>query len=144
MPALKQAHLVLRNGVYLDTAQREVTDILRLNGLKLQQLIENLLSFSAWQAKSEVLALSDFPMRALIIALGLILKARRQAVVTGPAHLLGSRAEVEVMRGDRAFVRLDGELWQALSDQPLAPHDTVTVDAIDGVVLRVSKDGGSK
>ena len=35
----------------LDSPQREVTDILRMNGLKLQQLIENLLSFSAWQAK---------------------------------------------------------------------------------------------
>ena len=32
----------------LDQPQREVTDILRMNGLKLQQLIENLLSFSAW------------------------------------------------------------------------------------------------
>jgi membrane-bound serine protease (ClpP class) len=91
-----------------------------------------------------ILAFAAFSAVLLMIALGLILKARRQAVVTGPAHLLGSTAEVEVMRGDRAFVRLDGELWQALSDQPLAPHDTVTVDAIDGVVLRVSKDGGSK
>ena len=35
----------------LEPAQREVTDILRMNGLKLQQLIENLLSFSAWQTK---------------------------------------------------------------------------------------------
>jgi membrane-bound serine protease (ClpP class) len=91
-----------------------------------------------------ILAFAAFSAVLLIIALGLILKARRQAVVTGPGHLLGSRAEVEVMRGDRAFVRLDGELWQALSDEPLAPHDTVTVDAIDGVVLRVSKEGGSK
>ncbi|NND46383.1 MAG: histidine kinase, partial [Woeseiaceae bacterium] len=33
----------------LEGPQREVTDILRMNGLKLQQLIENLLSFSAWQ-----------------------------------------------------------------------------------------------
>lgn len=91
-----------------------------------------------------IVAFAAFSAVLLIIALGLILKARRQAVVTGPGHLLGSTAEVEVMRGDRAFVRLDGELWQALSDQPLAPHDTVTVDAIDGVVLRVSKDGGRR
>jgi two-component system sensor histidine kinase GlrK len=52
----------------LDKPQREVTDILRMNGLKLQQLIENLLSFSAWQAKSEVLNLSDFPLRGLVIS----------------------------------------------------------------------------
>ena len=35
----------------LDEAQREVTAILRDNGIKLQRLIENLLSFSAWQAR---------------------------------------------------------------------------------------------
>jgi two-component system sensor histidine kinase GlrK len=49
----------------LQKPQREVTDILRVNGLKLQQLIENLLSFSAWQTKTEVLTLSDFSLRQL-------------------------------------------------------------------------------
>ncbi|MGH8180507.1 MAG: histidine kinase dimerization/phospho-acceptor domain-containing protein, partial [Steroidobacteraceae bacterium] len=33
----------------LDPGQREVTAILRDNGIKLQRMIENLLSFSAWQ-----------------------------------------------------------------------------------------------
>jgi len=33
----------------LDSNQREVTAILRDNGIKLQRMIENLLSFSAWQ-----------------------------------------------------------------------------------------------
>lgn len=65
----------------LDVPQREVTDILRLNGVKLQQLIENLLSFSAWQTKSEVLTLSEFPLRALLISVAktqrLALKAAR-------------------------------------------------------------------
>ena len=61
----------------LDADQREVTDILRLNGLKLQQLIENLLSFSAWQAKSEILTLSDFPIRSLVIS---VAKAQRLAL----------------------------------------------------------------
>ena len=52
----------------LEEPQREVTNILRMNGLKLQQLIENLLAFSAWQTKSEVLTLSDFPLRAQVIS----------------------------------------------------------------------------
>lgn len=51
----------------LAVPQREVTDILRLNGLKLQQLIENLLSFSAWQTKSEELTLSEFSLRSLLL-----------------------------------------------------------------------------
>ena len=42
----------------LNTGQREVTAILRDNGIKLQRLIENLLGFSAWQSNSTGL---EFP-----------------------------------------------------------------------------------
>ncbi len=50
----------------LQSAQREVTAILRENSMKLQRLIENLLSFSAWQAKSVGLDVSEFRLRPLI------------------------------------------------------------------------------
>jgi len=50
----------------LQSNQREVTAILRENGMKLQRLIENLLSFSAWQAKSVGLEISEFKLRPLI------------------------------------------------------------------------------
>jgi two-component system sensor histidine kinase GlrK len=50
----------------LQSAQREVAGILRENGMKLQRLIENLLSFSAWQAKSVGLEVSEFKLRPLI------------------------------------------------------------------------------
>ena len=50
----------------LQSAQREVAAILRDNGMKLQRLIENLLSFSAWQAKSVGLEVSEFKLRPLI------------------------------------------------------------------------------
>ena len=49
----------------LQSGQREVTAILRENGMKLQRLIENLLSFSAWQAKSVGLDISEFKLRPL-------------------------------------------------------------------------------
>ncbi len=50
----------------LQSAQREVTAILRENGMKLQRLIENLLSFSAWQAKSVGLEITEFRLRPLV------------------------------------------------------------------------------
>ncbi len=50
----------------LDDPQQEVTAILRSNGLKLQRLIENLLSFSSWQARSETLTLRDFGLIQLV------------------------------------------------------------------------------
>ena len=85
----------------LDAPQREVTDILRMNGLKLQQLIENLLSFSAWQTKNEVLTLTDFPLRALVISV-----AKTQRLVLKKAHVQ-LRLEVDdiVVNADRDKIR---------------------------------------
>ena len=85
----------------LDRPQREVTDILRMNGLKLQNLIENLLSFSAWQTKNEVLTLTDFPLRALTIS---VAKEQRLALKSAGIQL---KLEVEdiVVNADRDKMR---------------------------------------
>jgi two-component system sensor histidine kinase GlrK len=50
----------------LDNQQQEVTGILRENSLKLQKLIENLLTFSAWQTKTAELKLTEFDLRPLV------------------------------------------------------------------------------
>jgi two-component system sensor histidine kinase GlrK len=52
----------------LDTQQQEVTGILRDNGLKLQQLIENLLNFSAWQTKTASLEIAEFELKPLVFS----------------------------------------------------------------------------
>ena len=85
-----------------------------------------------------IAAFAVFSAALCSIALGLILKARRQASVTGVEHLLGQAAVVESVTPEGIWVRLDGELWHAESEQSLAEHDEVTVDALDGLVLRVS------
>lgn len=82
-----------------------------------------------------------FSAALLVIALGLIVKSRRRASVTGVEHLLGQRAVVEMLGEEGAYVRLDGELWHAQCSVPLNPEDEVVVDAVDGVVLKVSKSG---
>jgi len=50
----------------LESGQREVTAILRDNGIKLQRLIENLLSFSAWQSNSTGLDVTEFRLRPVV------------------------------------------------------------------------------
>lgn len=52
----------------LQGSQKEVAGILRDNGVALQKLIENLLSFSAWQAKLSDLNLSRFSVQPLMHA----------------------------------------------------------------------------
>jgi membrane-bound serine protease (ClpP class) len=86
-----------------------------------------------------ILGLAVFSVGLLAFALGMVLRARRGAIVTGASHLLGQEAVVEMMRGDEALVRLDGELWHVQCDTNLAQDDRVTVDAVEGLVLRVSK-----
>jgi two-component system sensor histidine kinase GlrK len=52
----------------LDRQQQEVTGILRENSVKLQRLIENLLTFSAWQAKTASLDISQFELKPLVFS----------------------------------------------------------------------------
>jgi len=111
----------------LDKPQREVTDILRLNGLKLQQLIENLLSFSAWQSKNEVLTLSEFPLRALVIS---VAKAQRLALKAAKIQL---RLDVEdiVVTADRDKLRtvLDNLLSNAVKFTPKDGQITIRANS---------------
>ena len=86
----------------LDNSQREVVAILRDNGIKLHRLIENLLSFSAWQKESVGLDLSEFRIRPLVKQ---VLEAQQLTVVSQRVRL-----EVKVddlmLRADRGKVRL--------------------------------------
>jgi two-component system sensor histidine kinase GlrK len=84
----------------LDANQREVVGILRENGIKLQRLIENLLSFSAWQAKSVGLELSEFPLRPLI----------RQVVDAQQLTLVANRVRLDVKVQDVAVTADRGKL----------------------------------
>lgn len=124
----------------LDKPQREVADILRTNGLKLQQLIENLLSFSAWQTKNEVLTRTDFPMRALVISV-----ATAQRLALKAAHIqLKLEVDDVVLNADRDKIRtvLDNLLSNAIKFTPR--EGTITIRgklATDGFVLDFADTG---
>ncbi len=78
----------------LDSAQREVTAILRENGIKLQRLIENLLSFSAWQSQSATLDVSEFRLRPLV----------KQVLENQQLTLLSQRVRLDVHIDDLTLV----------------------------------------
>ena len=107
----------------LQPAQREVTDILRINGLKLQQLIENLLSFSAWQTKNEVLTRTEFPLRPLIIS---VAKAQRLALQSAKIQLRLAIEDISVT-ADRDKIRtvLDNLLSNAVKFTPRGGRITI-------------------
>ena len=100
----------------LQSAQREVTAILRENGMKLQRLIENLLSFSAWQAKSVGLEVSEFKLRPLIKSV----LENQQLTLVAQRVRLDVQVEDLTPLADRAKVRLilDNLLSNAIKFTP--------------------------
>jgi two-component system sensor histidine kinase GlrK len=100
----------------LDSSQREVTAILRENGIKLQRLIENLLSFSAWQTNSVGLETSEFRLRPVV----------KQVLENQQLTLLSQRVRLDVtiedvtLVADRGKVRLilDNLLSNAIKYSP--------------------------
>jgi two-component system, NtrC family, sensor histidine kinase GlrK len=100
----------------LQSSQREVTAILRDNGMKLQRLIENLLSFSAWQAKSVGLEITEFKLRPLIKSV----LENQQLTLVAQRVRLDVQVEDLTALADRGKVRLilDNLLSNAIKFTP--------------------------
>ena len=100
----------------LDNAQTEVTDILRSNGLRLQRLIENLLNFSAWQSRNEVLNISEFPIADVVDS---VLKANALTLRSQNIRLVPDIDAVSI-QADREMIRtvLDNLISNALKFSP--------------------------
>jgi len=86
----------------LDNSQREVVAILRDNGIKLHRLIENLLSFSAWQKESVGLDLTEFRLRPLVKQ---VIESQQLTVVSQRVRL-EVRVDDLLLRADRGKLRL--------------------------------------
>src|SRR3981081_4613015 len=109
----------------LQSSQREVAGILRENGMKLQRLIENLLSFSAWQAKSVGLEITEFKLRPLIKSV----LENQQLTLVAQRVRLDVHVEDLTPLADRGKVRLilDNLLSNAIKLPP--PGGTIATHA---------------
>ena len=86
----------------LSRNQTEVTAILRENSLNLQRLIENLLSYSAWQVQSRGLSLASVELGPLARS---VLDSHQLSIGAKRLQLRFEVAEL-VVRADRAKLRL--------------------------------------
>lgn len=100
----------------LSPGQREVGEILRDNSIRLQQLIENLLSFSAWQSRHSGLDVTSFRIRPLV----------KSALETHQLTLLAQRMRLDLkvddieIQADRPKMKLilDNLISNALKYSP--------------------------
>jgi membrane-bound serine protease (ClpP class) len=82
----------------------------------------------------------------IIFFLGMIsyaLKAQLSKVKTGREGLLGETGTARTDLAPSGKVFVHGELWDARSEEPVAPGERVRVVAVDGMTLRVKKEGGA-
>ena len=87
----------------IDDNQREVASILRENAIRLQQLIENLLSYSAWKSRASSVELTSFRLSSLV---GTVIDSQRLAMAArnltldmhvADLHLVADRAKLKLV-----------------------------------------------
>ncbi len=88
-----------------------------------------------------VVALALLSAALIVGLLGMALRTRRQAVVSGTAGLVGSLATVAAVDSEQpcaGWVLLQGERWRVLAARPLAVGQPVWVLARKGLLLEVA------
>lgn len=88
-----------------------------------------------------ILALTAVSAGVLIVVLNLLLRARRQPVVSGSSTLVGETAEVVDSGNEAVLVRLHGETWRVNCPGSLEVGDRVTIKNVSGLILDVEKKG---
>jgi len=73
----------------------------------------------------------------ILLALAALLRSRKRPVVTGSEALIGAEGEAVFWDGAEGRVRVQGEIWRARSDAPLAAGNRIKIIGRDGLALRV-------
>jgi two-component system sensor histidine kinase GlrK len=86
----------------LEQQQQEVTGILRDNGVKLQKLIENLLTFSAWQTQTAQLDIAEFELKPMVFGV----LAQHRLVISNKKIRLQLKVSAISVRADEGKLKL--------------------------------------
>ncbi len=124
----------------MNNTQSEVVAILRENGLELEQRIENLLSFSAWQQSKAQLTVGEFDLGSVIDT---IVDNHRMEVVTKKLKIRKRLKEVTLL-ADREKVRMavDNLVSNAVKYSPVGGRIGIRVARkAEQVVVDVMDEG---
>jgi membrane-bound serine protease (ClpP class) len=77
----------------------------------------------------------------LVFMLGMLVRSRRRAVVSGREHMLGAVAEALEDFAGEGWVRVRGEQWKARSSRPVRRGEKLRVTGMQGLMLSVEPEG---
>jgi membrane-bound serine protease (ClpP class) len=86
---------------------------------------------------SVLVAATVFSAGFFLLVLTMLVRSRRRPVVTGGEALIGAEGETVAWEGTAGTARVNGEIWQARSQNPLQPGAPITVVTRDGLILTV-------
>jgi two-component system sensor histidine kinase GlrK len=120
--------------------QEEVADILRLNSIKLQRLIENLLTYSAWQSKAAILEIAPFELKPLVFG---VISQYRLAITKSRIRLRLKVSPVTVL-ADAHKLRLiiDNLMSNAVKFTPENGEISVTALVENDTLIITVRDSG--
>jgi membrane-bound serine protease (ClpP class) len=75
----------------------------------------------------------------VVLVLGAVVQSRRQRIASGTDAMIGTLATALEGFERSGHVRADGEIWQAVCDEPVHEGDRLRIDRVEGLQLRVSR-----
>lgn len=93
------------------------------------------LQVNVWRLAPAIVTFAVF----VLALLRLVVRAQRKRAVTGAEGLVGARAKAETELRPEGWVLVEGERWRAVTQEPVSAGETVSVEAVEGLLLRVRK-----
>jgi len=85
-----------------------------------------------------IIAVAAFSVFLLVIIVGMLIRSRRVALVSGDSAMLGEMAEAMEDFSEKGLVRVHGELWQAVTERAVKKGQLLPIKAIKGLELLLS------
>jgi membrane-bound serine protease (ClpP class) len=93
------------------------------------------LQVNVWRLAPAIVAFAVF----VLLLVRLVVQAQRRRPVTGAEGLVGMSGRAESDLRPEGWVLVNGECWRAVAGEPVEVGATVSVEAVDGLSLRVRK-----
>jgi membrane-bound serine protease (ClpP class) len=88
-----------------------------------------------WRLAPAIVAFAAF----VLLLVSLVVQAQRRRPVTGAEGLVGTAGRADSDLSPAGWVLVEGELWRALAQEPVARGESVRVESVEGLLLRVRR-----